>query len=183
MFHRIIFLLLIVSSLFCNFHRCCAVCFQSLMNIQSWTKPLRKLHTWGAFFLNFVADRFFPPPGSSFVGSSKESPIPKHLQEATLNWGRGFSLRKAVDLKIVLLGQVVRINENISSSSFVQDCIHRRTGRGGRGGLQSPQTLGNSDFLGSKRTFGQSQFLKTFPRLLYYYFEEINIFYFNLKSA
>ena len=32
MFHRIIFLLLIVSSLFCNFHRCCAVCFQSLMN-------------------------------------------------------------------------------------------------------------------------------------------------------
>ena len=31
MFHRIIFLLLIVSSLFCNFHRCCAVCFQSLM--------------------------------------------------------------------------------------------------------------------------------------------------------
>ena len=35
MFHRIIFLLLIVSSLFCNFNRCavCAVCFQSLMNI------------------------------------------------------------------------------------------------------------------------------------------------------
>ena len=32
MFHRIIFLLLIVSSLFCNFYRC-AVCFQSLMNI------------------------------------------------------------------------------------------------------------------------------------------------------
>ena len=32
MFHRIIFLLLIVSSLFCNFNRC-AVCFQSLMNI------------------------------------------------------------------------------------------------------------------------------------------------------
>ena len=31
-FHRIIFLLLIVSSVFCNFHRCCAVCFQSPMN-------------------------------------------------------------------------------------------------------------------------------------------------------
>ena len=29
---------------------------------QSWTKLLRKLHIWGAFFLNFVADRFFPPP-------------------------------------------------------------------------------------------------------------------------
>ena len=32
MFHRIIFLLLIVSSLSCNFNRC-AVCFQSFMNI------------------------------------------------------------------------------------------------------------------------------------------------------
>ena len=32
MFHRIIILLLIVSSLFCNFNRC-AVCFQSLTNI------------------------------------------------------------------------------------------------------------------------------------------------------
>ena len=36
MFHRIIFLLLIVSSLFCNFNRC-AVCFQSLMNISCRT--------------------------------------------------------------------------------------------------------------------------------------------------
>jgi len=44
-----------------------------------------------------------PPPGSSVVGSSKESRIPKHLYEATLNWGRGFSLRKAVYLEIVLL--------------------------------------------------------------------------------
>ena len=34
---------------------------------------------------------------------------------------------------------------------------------GGRGGLQPPQILGNSDFLGSKRKFGQSQFSKTFP--------------------
>ena len=34
---------------------------------------------------------------------------------------------------------------------------------GGRGGLQPPQSLGNSDFLGSKRKFGQSQFLQTFP--------------------
>ena len=50
-----------------------------------------------------------PPPGSSVVGSSKESRIPKHLQEATLNWGRGFSLRKAIDLVIVLLRQVVHM--------------------------------------------------------------------------
>ena len=47
-----------------------------------------------------------PPDESSVVGSSKESRISKHLQEATLNWGRGFSLRKAVDLEIVLLRQV-----------------------------------------------------------------------------
>ena len=43
--------------------------------------------------------------------------------------------------------------------------IHRRTGWGGRGGLQPPQILGNSDFLGSERKFGQSQFLKTSPCL------------------
>ena len=56
---------------------------------------------------------------------------------------------------------------------------HRRTGRGGT----HTQISGNSDLLGSKRKFGQSQFLKMFPCFLYYYFEEINIFYFNLKSA
>ena len=55
-------------------------------------------------------------------------------------------------------------------------------GPGGRGGLQPPQILDNSDFLGSERKFGQSQFLKTSP-CFYYYFEGINIFYFNLKSA
>ena len=57
---------------------------------------------------------------------------------------------------------------------------HRRTG--GRGVLEPPQILGNSDFLGGTRKFGQSQFLKT-SACFYYYFEEINIFYFNLKSA
>ena len=55
----------------------------------------------------------------------------------------------------------------------------RRTGREGEGGLQLPQILGNSDFLGSKRKFGQSQFLKTSACLLNY-FEDLNI---NLKSA
>ena len=44
------------------------------------------------------------------------------------------------------------------------------------------QILGNSDFLGSKRKFGQSQVLKTFSCFFYYYFEEINIFCFNLKK-
>ena len=53
---------------------------------------------------------------------------------------------------------------------------HRRTGRGGEGGgggggggpppPPPPQILGNSDFLGSKRKFGQSQLLKTFSCFL-----------------
>ena len=33
-----------------------------ISELQFWTKLLRKLHSWGAFFLNFIADRFFPPP-------------------------------------------------------------------------------------------------------------------------
>ena len=53
---------------------------------------------------------------------------------------------------------------------------------GGARGAAAPPNFGNSDFLGSTRKFRQSQFLKTSP-CFYYYFEEINIFYFNLKSA
>ena len=60
---------------------------------------------------------------------------------------------------------------------------HRRTGWGGRGGLQPPQILGNSNFLGSERKFGQNQFFNTFPCFWNHYFEEISIFYFNLKLA
>ena len=70
-------------------------------DLQSWTKLLRKLHSWGAFFVTILPSP--PPPGSSVVGSSKVSRIPKNVLEATLNWGRGFSLRKAVNLEIVLL--------------------------------------------------------------------------------
>ena len=53
---------------FGGYYRCTPLyseirCFKALCSIlQSWTKLLRKLHTWGAFFLNFVADRFFPLP-------------------------------------------------------------------------------------------------------------------------
>ena len=50
---------------------------------------------------------------------------------------------------------------------------------GGRVGLQPPQILGNSVFLGGNRKFGQSQILKTSP-CLFNYFEDLNI---NLKSA
>ena len=70
-----------------------------------------------------------------------------------------------------------------SSKGYLnQDQQHRQTGRGGGGGLQHPQILGNSDFLGNKRNLGKaSQFnLKKFPC---FFSEEIDIFYFNLKSA
>ena len=72
--------------------------------------------------------------------------------------------------------------QKISKITYTASWCHRCTGRG-RGGLQPPQILGNSVFLGSKRKFGQSQVLKTFPCFFfYYYFEEINILYFNLTK-
>ena len=53
----------------CVFSKSYALLFIIILNfvflensLQSWAKLLRKLHSWGAFFLNFVADRFFPPP-------------------------------------------------------------------------------------------------------------------------
>ena len=60
-------------------------------------------------------------------------------------------------------------------------CLHRGIGvrAGGARGAAAPQILGNSDFLGSERKFGQSQFLKTSP-CLFNYFKDLNI---NLKSA
>ena len=54
---------------------------------------------------------------------------------------------------------------------------------GGARGAAAPPNLGNSDFLGSERKFRQNQFFETFPCFLNRYFEEKNIFYFNLKLA
>ena len=53
---------------------------------------------------------------------------------------------------------------------------------GGARRAAAPQILGNSDFLGSKRKFGQSQVLKTFRCFFYCYFEEIIILYFILTK-
>ena len=63
------------------------------------------------------------------------------------------------------------------SSSVIQG-VHRRTGRGARGECSPPpQLLGNSDFLVSRRKFGQSQFLRSDVSMFFYYcFEEIYIF-------
>ena len=67
---------------------------------------------------------------------------------------------------------------------------HRRMGRGGEGGegLQSsPPNLGNLDFFGQQKKFGQSRFLKKFASSCVCacccFFSKRNIFYFNLKSA
>ena len=67
----------------------------------------------------------------------------------------------------------------MNSNSYMNIGVRAGGGGRGEGGLQPPQILGNSDFLGSKRKFGQSLFLKTSP-CLFNYFEDLNI---NLKSA
>ena len=58
-----------ITCMLCVFSKSYAILFMIILNfvflensLQSWTKLLRKLHSWGAFFLNFVADRFFPSP-------------------------------------------------------------------------------------------------------------------------
>ena len=42
--------------------------------------------------------------------------------------------------------------------SYLRHKMSLAYGPGGRGGLQPPQILGNSDFLGSKRKFAQRHF-------------------------
>ena len=51
---------------------------------------------------------------------------------------------------------------------------------GGARGAAAPPNFGQLSFFGQQEKFGQSQFLKKFPC---FFFEEIDIFYFNLKSA
>ena len=54
----------------------------------------------------------------------------------------------------------VNINSlSIETALNFDDLIHRRTGRVGEGGLQPPQILGNSDFLGkSRENLGKASF-------------------------
>ena len=74
-----------------------------------------------------------------------------------------------------------KCSENVASASRVLKLEFKTIGvrAGGTRGAAAPQILGNSDFLGSERKFGQSQFLKTSP-CLFNYFKDLNI---NLKSA
>ena len=68
-------------------------------------KTVEKIVYYRSIFLNIVAVPVLPTPPSpesNVVVYSKESLIPGHLKEATLNWGKGNSFRKAVVLDIVL---------------------------------------------------------------------------------
>ena len=88
-------------------------------------KTVEKIVYLGNIFLNIIAVPVLPSPPSpesNVVVYSKESLIPGRLWEATLNWGKGFSFRKGVVLKIVLLRRKVDMMGKTFSSSFVRDC-------------------------------------------------------------
>ena len=70
-------------------------------------------------------------------------------------------------------------------SCLVIQGAHRRKGREATGNAAPPPPpiLGNSDFLVSKKKFGQSQFLRSDVFMFFYYcFEEIYIFYFSPRE-
>ena len=90
-------------------------------------KTVAKIVYLDSIFLNIKAVPVLPSPPSpesNVVVYSKESLIPGHLWEATLNWGKGFSFRKGVVLEIVLLRRKVDMMGKTFSSSFVRDCSH-----------------------------------------------------------
>ena len=61
---------------------------------------------------------------------------------------------------------------------------HRRTGRGDEGGCSPPKVWATQSFWAARENLGKASFYRRFPFFYYdYYFEEINIFYFNQKSA
>ena len=88
-------------------------------------KTVEKIVYYRSIFLNIVAVPVLttpPSPESNVVVYSKESLIPGHLKEATLNWGKGMSFRKGVVLEIVLLRRKADMMGKTFSSSFVRDC-------------------------------------------------------------
>ena len=65
---------------------------------------------------------------------------------------------------------------------------HRHTGQGRKGGGERgaaapPNFVQLRCFWAARKNLGRASFLRRFNEFFNYYFEEINIFYFNLKSA
>ena len=56
-------------------------------------------------------------------------------------------------------------------------------GGGGARGAAAPPKFGQLIFCGQQEKIWAEPVFKDVSMFLYYYFEEINIFYFNLKSA
>ena len=79
MFHRIIFVLLIVSSLFCNFYRC-AVCFPSLMNISCMLEYLG-LQTWPVS--RQVLNQIFPALAAHGIPRNYGNLLPSTMNTTT----------------------------------------------------------------------------------------------------
>ena len=101
-------------------------------------KTVEKIVYVDSVFLNIVAVPVLPSPPSpesNVVVYSKESLIPGHLWEATLNWGKRFSFRKGVVLEIVLLCRKVDMMGKTFSSSFVRDCSIVMVGIRGQQGM------------------------------------------------
>ena len=101
-------------------------------------KTVEKIVYLDSIFLNIVAVPVLsspPSPESNVVVYSKESLIPGHLWEATLNWGKGFSFHKGIVLEIVLLCRKVDMMGKTFSSSLSGIVVS------GLGGINLPETL------------------------------------------
>ena len=89
-------------------------------------KTVEKIVYYRSIFLNIVAVPVLPTPPSpesNVVVYSKESLIPGHLKEATLNWGKGMSFRKRCRFgnSFVACRKADMMGKTFSSS-FVRDC-------------------------------------------------------------
>ena len=78
-------------------------------------------------------------------------------------------------------GNTERWGHGRGAYHWTQWIYQKRNGAGWAWGAAAPHRPPPPQILGNKIRFGQSQVLKTFP-CFFSYFEEINIFYFNLKK-
>ena len=79
-----------------------------------------------------------------------------------------------------LLGLLTKNNRALRARSLFKECIGVRAG--GARGAAAPPNYGQLRFFGQQEKIWAKPVFKNISMLLYY-FEEINIFYFNLKLA